>query len=84
MEFRLTPIALSWTEAKTFCTFKKLDLPSPIQLIEWAKLNQANVDIWTNEENQHDPDSAKCWSGKYQTIKPKEKKKKCLVLLLLK
>lgn len=84
MEFKLVPQALSWSEAKNFCTYKNCKLPSPIQLMDWAKTHQANVDIWTNEENQYDPESAKCWSGKYQTIKPKEKGKKCLLLLLMK
>ncbi|MGB0423530.1 MAG: hypothetical protein ACPGED_04385 [Flavobacteriales bacterium] len=84
MEYKLLPQALTWSEAKSYCTFKNVDLPNPKQLMEWAKTHQANVDIWTSEENHHDPESAKCWSGKYLTIKPKEKAKKCLLLLLMK
>ena len=81
MKWEILPLALNWTEAKSLSTFKNRAMPTALEIQEWAKINQPNVDVWTKEENHLAPETAKCWSGRYQTVKVKDKSKKCLVIL---
>ena len=80
MKIHIEPQAMTWSDAKSFATYKGGRLPSPREFQQMSKSRALTVDIWANEENQDAPESAKYWSRKFQAIMGKEKDKLCLVV----
>ena len=83
MRIIVEPQAMNWSNARSFASFKGGRLPSPAEIQHISKSKSLTVDVWTSEENEDLPETAKFWSRHHQTIRTKDKRKLCLLVYLL-